>query len=122
MEKLSHYHWSSSIHGKLWSLSLIRWCPWSMDNIHLEKQQSKKRICNKSCNCAISNKMNIAVPELEKDREFTGQLIRDLYARGLISGDMSTMNTMMSESGVYSSRTTPLGKKFLQFIILPMKS
>lgn len=63
-----------------------------------------------------------AFPELKKDREFAGQLIRDLHAEGLISGDITTMNTMMSEAGRYSSRITPLGKQFLTFISTPLIS
>jgi hypothetical protein len=65
--------------------------------------------------------MNNAFPELEKDPEFAHQLIRDLNARGLISADITTMNTMMSQSGMYSPRTTPLGKQFLDFIVSPIK-
>jgi len=64
--------------------------------------------------------MNVAFPELEKDSEFAGQLIRDLHTRGLISADITTMKTMTSKTGMYSPRTTPLGKQFLRFIISPI--
>lgn len=64
--------------------------------------------------------MNAAFPELEKNREFARQLIRDLYSRDLISADISDMNTMMSKAGMYSSNTTSLGKQFLSFITSPL--
>ena len=51
---------------------------------------------------------------LEK-RNFT----KDLFTRGLMSTD--SLGGMMSENGIFASRTTDMGKKFLQFITSPIK-
>lgn len=58
-------------------------------------------------------------PELENQKEFTRQLMNDLYQRGLLNSDAGVLNTMMTGSGVVASRTSLTGKEFLHFISEP---
>lgn len=61
-----------------------------------------------------------AFPELKKNRDFAKQLIRDLSVRGLAS-DWDSMNVMTSRYGMFASRTTSIGKQFLEFVTSPLK-
>jgi hypothetical protein len=61
-----------------------------------------------------------AFPELKEKPDFAQQIIRDLSARGL-SSDWDSMNVMGSRSGMFASRTTSIGKQFLEFIKLPLR-
>ncbi len=45
---------------------------------------------------------------------FYNQIVSDLEQRGLMAG--GGLHTTMTAHGMFSSRTTPLGKQFLQFI------
>lgn len=60
-------------------------------------------------------------PVLGEDNDFTKQIVNDLHLRGLLNSDASVLNTMMTGSGMVASRTSPLGKKFLEFINLPLQ-
>jgi hypothetical protein len=64
---------------------------------------------------AVSTILEEAVPELRGRRGFYDQLVRDLYARGLLNIDETGIHVMMTETGMYASRTTEAGKKFLVF-------
>jgi hypothetical protein len=57
-----------------------------------------------------------AIPELKGKREFYDQLVKDLHARGLVSADERDIHVTMSETGMFDSRTTETGRKFLAFI------
>lgn len=53
-------------------------------------------------------------PELDKERELYDQVWRDLHQRGLVTVDH--LHSIMTGNGLYSSRTTDLGKRFVRFI------
>ena len=61
-----------------------------------------------------------AFPELEKKEDFARQLFADLSARGLAS-EWESMNIITDRSGMFASRTTSIGKQFLEFITSPPK-
>ena len=64
----------------------------------------------------VSTILEEAIPELKGRRGFYDQLVRDLHARGLINIDQNGIHVMMSDSGMFASRTTEEGRKFLTFI------
>lgn len=64
----------------------------------------------------VSTILEEAIPELKGRRGFYDQLVRDLHARGLINIDQNGIHVMMNDSGMFASRTTEEGKKFLTFI------
>ncbi len=55
-----------------------------------------------------------AFPELGDRRDFYDQVARDLKNRDLIAYD--TLHNTMSETGLWQSGTTEVGKRFLEFI------
>jgi hypothetical protein len=55
-----------------------------------------------------------SMPELAGQGTFYNQLVSDLEQRGLLAG--GGIHTTMTAQGMFSSRTTPLGRQFLQFI------
>lgn len=57
-------------------------------------------------------------PDLRGERELYDQIVRDLYSRGLMSTDASSLHMTMTESGMFAGRTTALGKNFINFISL----
>jgi hypothetical protein len=59
-----------------------------------------------------------AYPELKENRALYDQIWRDLYVRGLVTTE--GLHTMMTGGGLLGSRTTQLGKSFLQFIQEPI--
>jgi len=65
-----------------------------------------------------SSALEVAFPELKDKREFYDQFVKDLSVRGLLH-DAQFLHVSMSESGVFSSRTTEIGKKFIRFITAP---
>jgi len=65
----------------------------------------------------ISTLLEAAFPDLKNNREFYDQIGKDLHNRGLISTDH--FHSTMSESGLYQSRTTPMGKVFLSYVSAP---
>jgi hypothetical protein len=64
----------------------------------------------------VSTILEEGIPELRGRRGFYDQVVGDLCARGLISIDQNGIHVMMSESGMFASRTTEEGKKFLIFM------
>lgn len=66
---------------------------------------------------SISAILTEAFPELSSERDFYDQVVTDLNYRGLISID--SLHGMMTERGLYESRTTEMGKGFLRFIEKP---
>jgi len=55
-----------------------------------------------------------SMPELAGQGGFYNQIVSELEQRGLMTS--SGLNTTMTAQGMFSSRTTPLGKQFLAFI------
>lgn len=55
-------------------------------------------------------------PELSGRRELYDQIVKDLHSRGLMNTE--NLHMTMTESGMFASRTTELGKKFIKFITL----
>jgi len=58
-----------------------------------------------------------AFAELKGRREFYEQIVRDLYARGLVSTD--SLSGMVTAQGMMQPLTTETGKRFLDFISSP---
>lgn len=56
-----------------------------------------------------------AFPELKNKREIYDQLTADLQSRGLLNNG-SFLHVMMTNSGIFASRTTQIGKQFLHYI------
>lgn len=56
-------------------------------------------------------------PELKGKEEFYKQIVKDLYNRGLINTRDDSINGMMTGSGMVTSRTTDMGKQFINFIV-----
>lgn len=63
----------------------------------------------------VSQVINHAYPELQRYGELTGQIIKDLSSHGLAE----IPGAMMTVAGMLSSRTSILGKQFLEFISTP---
>lgn len=55
-------------------------------------------------------------PELKEREDFVKNIVSDLYNKGILS--INDLNCSMSSSGMYSSRLTEYGNKFLKFITL----
>lgn len=51
-----------------------------------------------------------------RDGKFANRLVKDLYNRGLFN--IENLNTMMSEQGIYASRLTEYGQRFLNYITI----
>jgi len=66
--------------------------------------------------------LEIAFPELKENRDFYDQVANDLSNRGLMIKNGNSLHVTMSKPGMLSSRTTAMGKKFLQFISFPIES
>jgi len=56
--------------------------------------------------------------ELVGRRELYDLFVKDLYSKGLMNSD--SLHTMMSENGIFASRTTDIGNKFIKFITSPL--
>jgi len=60
-------------------------------------------------------------PELKDRRDFYGQLVIDLFSRGLMSSDNNSLHTTMTSHGMFESRTTNMGKQFIKYITSPFE-
>jgi len=67
----------------------------------------------------LSSVLSHAFPEFRGRRDFYEQLFRDLFARGLLNTE--SLETTMTASGLFASRTTEMGKEFINFITSPIK-
>ncbi|MFZ2055026.1 MAG: hypothetical protein WAU81_12635 [Candidatus Aminicenantales bacterium] len=63
---------------------------------------------------APAHALENAFPELKGERDFYDLIIRDLYSMGLMS--IESLHTTMTNQGIFASRTTDIGKKFIAFI------
>ena len=62
----------------------------------------------------LSHVLEKAFPALQNQRAVYDQVWKDLYQRGLVNTD--GLHTTMSDEGLRASRTSELGKSFLEFI------
>ena len=69
---------------------------------------------------SVTTILEEGIPELKDKRAFYDQLVTDLFNRGLINTDSNGMHAMMTDSGMFSRRTTDTGKVFLKFIAKPI--
>lgn len=53
-------------------------------------------------------------PELDDREDFIKIIVKDLFNKNLITID--GLNTMMTKDGMFASRTSPFGKKFIRYI------
>lgn len=63
----------------------------------------------------VSTVIEQCFPELRGNRDFYDQLARDLQADGLL-GQGNFLNLTMSGGSMLESRTSPIGKQFIEFI------
>ena len=61
-----------------------------------------------------------AFSELQGERTFYDQLVKDLFARGLMNTE--SLHTNMTVQGMFASRTTGIGQQFIAFITSPLSS
>lgn len=53
-------------------------------------------------------------PELKEKKDFLTLIVKELFRQGIMSTD--SLSTMMTESGIYVSRLTDYGRRFLSYI------
>lgn len=56
--------------------------------------------------------------ELRGQRAFYDQIVKDLFARGLVG--IESLHVTMTESGMFEKRTTEMGDQFIAFISSPL--
>jgi hypothetical protein len=61
-----------------------------------------------------------AFPELKGRRDFYEQIVKDLFVRGLVNTD--SLHITSTSQGMFTSRTTTMGKQFIDFITSPIES
>ncbi len=59
-------------------------------------------------------------PELRERRDFYDQIVKDLFVRGLMN--IESLHVTMTSQGMFASRTTDMGKQFINFIKSPIES
>lgn len=68
---------------------------------------------------APAHALEDAFPELRGQRDFYDQIIKDLYSKGLTH--IESLHVTMTGQGMYASRTTEIGKQFIEFITSPIE-
>lgn len=63
---------------------------------------------------SLSQVIQVAYPELTTDEEFTRQIFKDLYSKGLLNTE--SLAGMMTVDGMLAKRTTTMGQKFIKYI------
>ena len=63
---------------------------------------------------SLSQVIQVAYPELTTDEEFTRQIFKDLYSKGLLNTE--SLAGMMTADGMLAKRTTTMGQKFIKYI------
>ena len=58
-----------------------------------------------------------AYPELRSYSDLLSQMVKDLYSRGLFG--VESLGGTMTKQGIFASRTTDMGNRFLRFISRP---
>ncbi|OFV67934.1 MAG: hypothetical protein SCAL_000574 [Candidatus Syntrophoarchaeum caldarius] len=69
---------------------------------------------------SLSTVLEHTFPELRGRRDFYDQVVKDLFIRGLMNTE--SLHGIMTPQGMFASRTTPLGKQFINFITSPIES
>jgi hypothetical protein len=64
----------------------------------------------------VSSGLELAFPELKDQRYIYDPIVQDLYNRGLLHIDKSSLHATVGTTGMTESRTTELGRKFLGYI------
>ncbi len=67
-----------------------------------------------------SEVLEYAFPELRGRRDFYDQIVKDLFIRGLMNTE--SLHVTMTSQGMLASRTTSMGKQFINFITSPIES
>ncbi len=65
-----------------------------------------------------SDGLEVGLPELKGQRDIYDPIVQDLFNRGLLSADKTVLHGTMDETGITESRTTVLGKKFLEYLFV----
>jgi hypothetical protein len=68
---------------------------------------------------APAHALEDAFQDLRGQRDFYDQIIKELYSKGLTH--IESLHVTMTGQGMYASRTTDMGKQFLQFITSPIE-
>jgi len=66
----------------------------------------------------IATILEIAFNELKGRRDFYDQIAKDLYSRGLLGTEH--FHTVMTRHGLFQSKTTSMGKQFIQYVTSPV--
>ncbi|MEI7857181.1 MAG: hypothetical protein WCH85_06735 [Methanomicrobiales archaeon] len=64
---------------------------------------------------SLGTVIEVTFLELKQKEEFYEQIVKEMISNGLLKQG-SYLNAMMTEDGMFASRTTDMGKLFLQFI------
>ncbi|NRT88905.1 hypothetical protein [Clostridium beijerinckii] len=67
---------------------------------------------------APAHMLEDAFNELKGKKEFYNLIIKDLYNKGLLN--IESLHTMMTENGIFASRTTQFGNEFINYISSPI--
>jgi len=68
---------------------------------------------------SISSVLELAIPELEGKRDTYDQVVKDLFSRGLIG--TGSLHALTTPAGIFASRTTDFGKRFIKFVTSPIE-
>jgi hypothetical protein len=105
--------------------AIDRLAPWHLRILDYFKDPTafllKKELKQDSVMGGASYGLTQAFPELKDQLDFYHLVVTDLISMGFLQPG-SYLNTIMSQSGVYSKRTTNIGDQFLAFIKSPLIS
>jgi hypothetical protein len=68
---------------------------------------------------SLSQVITTVYPELRGRDDLIKQIVKDLYNRGLTNTSDDALKAMMTGGGMVASRTSDLGKQFIEFIRSP---
>lgn len=104
--------------------AIDRLAPWHLRILDYFKNPdeylARKGLKQDSVSSGASYGLEQAFPELKKQQDFYHLVVNDLISMGFLQQG-SYLNVMMSQSGVYSKRTTNIGDQFLNFIRSPLE-
>ena len=69
---------------------------------------------------SLSQILEYTFPELKGQRDFYDQIFKDLFVRGFTSTD--SLHVQITSQGMFASRTTNMGKQFIDFITYPLEN
>lgn len=76
-------------------------------------EEFKHRLQNLSMG-GLDSLINVAYPELAAKNDFTRQIFKDLFSKGLLNTE--SIGTTMTLHGILSRRTTSMGENFIKYI------